>query len=227
MRCRNRSLEFIGLPAAGKSTLVTEVIQELQNSGVRPLQRGEFLPTRRQILVTLVFYPFMTVRILVIIILVSLVANGTLAQRLRRSAKILRGLFKLVCALRLDTKLIIDEGPLVWMAALETDRERLREFVLNLMMKVYKVTNCAVVCITIHPEVLHKHQRQRDKERGSCDASYSHFSSISKQDNSGRELTLMQVRALLDAKSVAVLDIISEQQRNHIEVMRFSGWASS
>ena len=226
-KSKSKIVEFIGLPGVGKSHLVNLSASKMDEMGVRPWLRGKSFPYKNKILLIAIQSPVVMAKILFITVVYFLIVEGPVSNRLARCKQLFLGLFKMICALKFDVKLMLDEGPLVWIAAVATKREYLRKCVFMHTVIFYKWANCSVVDMSADSATLTSNREKRSAEKSVLNSKSSSemlSSSIKKQTDAGRELSLAQIRFYLHDNNVRVLSLSAGDPNGIDKVVKFCGW---
>ena len=160
-------IEFIGLPGVGKTTLARAIVNssEMTHSG-RPRLRGEKRPGDISVLlISALVHPFASFGILAVGVLTAVVAVGTLSQRWARTARMLTGLFEMLNAAHRGQRLIMDEGPLVWLAAIHWRSMFIAKLIIKILGWLYcSFFNCSLVYLAGSSHVIMQRRNKRTKE---------------------------------------------------------------
>lgn len=113
------TVELIGLPGAGKTTLASMLVDTVQeHAGWRPHSRGQSrVGGKRALLTAALKAPLGNLVIAGVLVLVLIGVAGSLSERIARMTRVMTGLYNMLHAVVFRQPLVMDEGPINWIAS--------------------------------------------------------------------------------------------------------------
>ena len=154
-------LELVGLAGIGKTMTARAVADRLEAMGHRPRLRGEPRGGGRiSLMRTALARPRAVFGLVGIAALTGWVAAGSVRWKVARAARMTTGLMEMLHAFHRSDPLIMDEGPLVWAAAIRWGWPRLARRMILGLATYYATVPCVRVVSLVGDTAMLRTQRK-------------------------------------------------------------------